>query len=548
MSKVTLGQLRFRLHTQEGVADALQNRCSLWFREQLEHELSTLLTDYASAAVTLQVIEHMLIKVGDIPLSRFESEMNARVMVQLKQQLQRENGGVGTTNGLIPGPHDPTVIVPGQREVGASEKFIQLLHYLDSGQGQAVSLLLSGSRREGWLRQALGEALPLSLHNQPGKMVSPRTALALSLLHPPACQRLVAIWPGESLSFLAAWLLAPQRLPTVVPADALWMLPLAALIALKSHSMPEGGWRALPVASSEMLSRVTTLFDALREQNPRALVSGSRGSPAEPVVEPVLNRWLEALLHPPLPASLKGATLRWLGESAYDRILAVRLAEVPVAVQHRLHKTLGLRVNPQQRSDLRVMADAHSRHLTQDQDTRSLERPETVEHAHTPDTPVSVTGAGLVLLWPLLPRLFNSFGWLDEGDFVDDSARWQAVGALEWLAWGSNAPAEDAFPGAALLCGCDWKMTFDDMPPADIRQVELNAWLEQALASVPLLSRCNANDIRAFFLQRSGFFDETDRVLTMVSEAPDALLCQLPWPLTQVMLPWLLSPVRVDWR
>ncbi|MGP8336371.1 hypothetical protein [Serratia sp. CY43514] len=26
------------------------------------------------------------------------------------------------------------------------------------------------------------------------------------------------------------------------------------------------------------------------------------------------------------------------------------------------------------------------------------------------------------------------------------------------------------------------------------------------------------------------------------------LLCKLPWPLTNVMLPWLSTPISVDWN
>ncbi|WP_448196264.1 contractile injection system tape measure protein, partial [Raoultella planticola] len=71
------------------------------------------------------------------------------------------------------------------------------------------------------------------------------------------------------------------------------------------------------------------------------------------------------------------------------------------------------------------------------------------------DVPRLLTNAGLVLLWPLLPRLFTTFGWLDEGQFIDEQARGHAIGCLDWLAWGDPELAEWRTPCTALLCGLD---------------------------------------------------------------------------------------------
>lgn len=45
-----------------------------------------------------------------------------------------------------------------------------------------------------------------------------------------------------------------------------------------------------------------------------------------------------------------------------------------------------------------------------------------------------------------------------------------------------------------------------------------------------------------------GTFNEESRTLTIETEASDVLLRYLPWPLTQVVLPWLPSPIQVDWN
>ncbi|KVN20663.1 hypothetical protein WT08_28150 [Burkholderia sp. MSMB1552] len=165
-----------------------------------------------------------------------------------------------------------------------------------------------------------------------------------------------------------------------------------------------------------------------------------------------------------------------------------------------------------------------------------------------PTEPWIVSNAGLVLLWPLLPKLFDTFGWLDNGRFVEDAVRWQAHGCLDWLAWGDLELAEWRTPFTRLLCGIPRDAPFEPQSPTPERQAELDAWLTQTFAALPTLNRCSVTDLRAFFLQRPGTLVDDEHVtLTIEPDATDVLLHSLPWPLTQVMLPWLSARIGVNW-
>lgn len=613
MTTVSIGRLRVRLQTQEHHADRLQNRCSTWFRSRLARELDGLLTAHAGSDVVPQTVDRWVIRVGDIPLSRFEAEMSARILTQLQRQLltlsvseQAVSVRAGSAR-VTPSGAGPAETTRGAVASTEADGFAQLLRYLDTGLAGDVRQWLSGPSRDTWLQEALDEAPPFApCAGRAGKTVPPRIALALRILHPRARGRLVTTWSGHALARLGTWLIAPARLPDMTPSEATWMLPLAALVALQHHPVdtdfavggPEGpvSQAALPVGLRDAGAPV---FGATVSQ---AREATGRVRAVEPQPDP----WFETLLHSLWPVALRAPLLGWLCDPAHAQTLTPRLEGLSLPARRQLLVRLGvrgqrrqdnapsaldeangLRTSPgaegqaalpaaRQPLGARALEDARgpltalgvekqtalpatrqplgARAL---EDTRGpltslgVEKPANVRQgpsAQDAEAPWMVANAGLVLLWPLLPRLFGTFGWLDEGHFVDEQAQWQALGCLDWLAWGEPELAEWRTPCTRLLCGIAWDAPFEACPPSSLRQAELDTWLSQALASVPMLARCSAGDLRAFFLQRTGMLVDTPLALTIAPEAPDVLLRHLPWPLTTVMLPWLTTPLRVDWN
>lgn len=543
MTTVTLGQLRLRLHTQEAQAETLQNRCSTWFQVRLQPELARLLTDYARADDVPRTLARLTLNVGDIPLSRFESEMSERVIQQLQQQLlalpvsQWHRGEpVDTTENpaeRVTLPATPAATT-GAASPTPTQAFEHLLHYLDTG---AVADVRGWSRREGRdtrLEEALDSASPVATS---AEGVPPRIALAWRLLHPRGRQRLLMAWPGSPLTRLVTWLIAPTRLPSLTPREAARLLPLAALMALQQY--PAAAEWVLPAASAADTQRLATLFDTLNARPPRAGQRPSEGRENTPSVSPpdrLLDIWVGALLSAPLPKAWRGPLQTCLAEAGNRALLPV----LSPPVHARLCRALG--VTPT------------SLPSTSPGETAPLVVPACPVVSASPSaqavaTPWWVSSAGLVLLWPLLPRLFSEFGWIEDGHFIDDAARWQAVGCLDWLAWGDTELPEWRTPCARLLCGIAREVPFEALLPAPARQAELDTWLGQAFAGVAHLERCSVSDLRTFFLQRDGILTPDEpATLSIAPEATDVLLHHLPWPLTHVVLPWRTTFINVGWN
>lgn len=552
MTTVTLGQLRLRLHTQEAQAETLQNRCSTWFQVNLQPELARLLTDYARANDVPRTLTRLTLNVGDIPLSRFESEMSERVIRQLQQQLlalpvSQWHRGEAVATAQAPRsegttlPADPatTAATKGETARPSTRAFEHLLHYLDTGMVADVRGWSQRDVRNAGLDEALDKASSVPA---PVGGVPPRIALAWRLLHPRPRQRLLMTWPGAPLTRLVAWLIAPMRLPSLTPHEASRVLPLAAMMALQQYTAA-AEW-VLPAASVADTQRLAPLFDMHSARPPCAgEISSGRLEKTAPTFPPdtLLDRWLNALLSGPLPATWRGPLQTCLGDVANR----AHLSELSPSVRAKLCHALGVTQAP---------APVEPRFQRSRGETEPLTVPECPVLSASPSAqevaaPWWVASAGLVLLWPLLPRLFSEFGWLEDDHFIDDSARWQAVGCLDWLAWGDKELPEWRTPCARLLCGIAGEVPFEALLPAPARQAELDTWLGQAFAGVAQLERCSVSDLRTFFLQRDGILTPDEpAALSILPETTDVLLHHLPWPLTHVVLPWRTTFINVDWN
>ncbi|HGM5307320.1 TPA: contractile injection system tape measure protein [Serratia marcescens] len=566
MRKVTLARLRFRLHTQERYAETIQARCSLWFRDELMPELRVLFADCAEGET--RTIERLTVNVGEVPLSQFESIMQARILTELRKQLLALSEPVRQVpgslmrqaawqHGAVEGLTTATTTTKDGslgEDTMLPASFTQLLHYLDTGVVMDARPWLFQVGRDAWLRESLGSAITVQ---EGGKRLSPRIALAVRLLQPRARQRLITTWPGQVLSHVSAWLLTPRRLPSMSPSDADWMLPLAALLALRHYPMASDYVWALParpvVSSAPVpLFSLDTGVDSVAGSAVVPTGTSDVGENAqlmgrEPPNIRTFEAWLVALLDGGLPGDLQGSLMGWLCGTVPDsRPPATYLSGVSASVRRQLQATCEplliptprLRaLTPNFRSTERSVVAGTERSMPQPAARRASESDETL----------IVAGAGVVVLWPLLPSLFGQFGWLEEGHFVDDESRWHAVACLDWLTWGETPLAEWRTLCTRLLCGIDPDMPFEAVSPSLLRQAELDDWLDRALTTVPLLDRCSGGDVRSFFLQRTGTLVGEPMRLAIEPAAPDVLLSHLPWPLTNVMLPWLSAPVLVNW-
>jgi hypothetical protein len=158
--------------------------------------------------------------------------------------------------------------------------------------------------------------------------------------------------------------------------------------------------------------------------------------------------------------------------------------------------------------------------------------------------------AGLVVLWPLLPDLFRHLKLWDNQHFATAQAQEQAAAWLDWLIWRDDSTTDERIGFARHLCNLPLARTSDPCTTSCKKTRELlDNWLATLPQILPGWRSLQPEDIRALFLRRSGVLSTVGEVsLLNVDPQPfDILLRDWPWPLTTVVLPWLSSPIEVDW-
>lgn len=163
---------------------------------------------------------------------------------------------------------------------------------------------------------------------------------------------------------------------------------------------------------------------------------------------------------------------------------------------------------------------------------------------------VYLENSGLVTLWPFLEEFFQTFGLVQEKQFVDASAQERGVLLLQYMVSGVFEMLEYQLPLNKLLCGME--LSDPVFPQLDITPQERDE-TEDLLTAViqhwSTLKQMSIDRFRAMFLLREGVLLKRDELwLVRVKEEPfDILMKGLPWSIQTVTLPWLDDPLITEW-
>ena len=161
--------------------------------------------------------------------------------------------------------------------------------------------------------------------------------------------------------------------------------------------------------------------------------------------------------------------------------------------------------------------------------------------------------AGLVLLHPHLPRLLKGCGLVDDaGRRISDAALPRACALLHALACGDVEASEHQLPLIKLLLGLppDHALTAAIPRPSAADREEIDALLAAVRSHWKALGNTSADGLRLSFLQRRGLLRQAEGAwqIHMQAEGFDLLLELLPWSVSLVKLPWMPSPLMVEWH
>lgn len=163
-----------------------------------------------------------------------------------------------------------------------------------------------------------------------------------------------------------------------------------------------------------------------------------------------------------------------------------------------------------------------------------------------------IRNAGLVLLSPWLPRLFEQAGLLREKkEFIGEESRVKAVFMLQYLLSGEGNFAEYELILNKLLTGS----VLQNPLPGKLKLKEgERRMLDGMLAGVKghweKMKNTDTEGFRRSFLMREGVLVEREEYwhLRVESRPYDVLLDTLPWSYTPVKYRWMGKPILVDWR
>ncbi|ETS30590.1 hypothetical protein BB987_01950 [Photorhabdus temperata] len=164
--------------------------------------------------------------------------------------------------------------------------------------------------------------------------------------------------------------------------------------------------------------------------------------------------------------------------------------------------------------------------------------------------PCQVNNAGILVLWPMLPALFNQLGLLDAQKFIHRQAQFNAVGFLDYLIWGNEEVQTEQKILNNILCGLMADEFIELAPLEPEKQLIIEQWLDAVISQFPTWKKLSRNDARQLFLQRPGelLIDDQEIKIKVQHQPFDLLLTDWPWPLNIAKLPWLKSPLQIDWQ
>jgi hypothetical protein len=158
-----------------------------------------------------------------------------------------------------------------------------------------------------------------------------------------------------------------------------------------------------------------------------------------------------------------------------------------------------------------------------------------------------IANAGLVLCAPFLQPFFINTAIGNKKAIEEPEV---ALALLSYLASGMDkeVPVDLALP--KLLCGIPLNEPVVPVAPlAPKLKREAEALLAELIEHWKALKNTSPDGLREGFLQRQGILRTVDvgQKLQVETKAQDVLLAQLPWSISIIKLPWMKSPLHVDW-
>ncbi len=160
---------------------------------------------------------------------------------------------------------------------------------------------------------------------------------------------------------------------------------------------------------------------------------------------------------------------------------------------------------------------------------------------------IYIKNAGVVIIAPFLPRLFENAGFCKDKKITDNA---KALLLVHYCIYGNNDAAEFELLLPKILCGIDAEEPVDTLVTlSDGEMREADDMLLSVIEHWAVLKNTSVEGLRQSFLQRNGklFFINDTWLLQVEQQAHDLLLQQLPWNISMIKLLWMKEMLRTEW-
>ncbi len=167
---------------------------------------------------------------------------------------------------------------------------------------------------------------------------------------------------------------------------------------------------------------------------------------------------------------------------------------------------------------------------------------------HNEQEGIYIKNAGLVLLAPFVPTLFDTLGFISEKAISQQD---KAVHLLQYLVDGATQTDESELALNKLLCGISLSDPIEQeafFHPDEL--AEADGMLRAVIEHWKALKGTTPAGLQETFLQRDGkLYRTADQkwLLQVEQKTYDILLNQLPWGYSMIKLSWMEEMLTVEW-
>ena len=164
---------------------------------------------------------------------------------------------------------------------------------------------------------------------------------------------------------------------------------------------------------------------------------------------------------------------------------------------------------------------------------------------------VSISNAGLILLWPFYGRFFNALGMVGREGMKGEEIRERAIQLLEYIATGQSEFEEWDLTLNKILCGANPDFPVSPRIELSTEERELcDKLIKGTVYNWEKMRGTRMETFRETFIQRDGrlYQKEGRWELIVDNKAYDVLLDTLTWNISMINLSWMNTRITVQWR